>query len=142
MLPGCYADDMTRTPSPNGASADTAVIDPPLPTHGQGLRRFEEILECLESAGWIKYRVDTYVRPEHAREGMTVRHHYDHGTWELWFEKDRYWFPQQAPTSVRRALIRLDRPLPTVREALSQLFGRQFVLYARAEIPADREQDA
>lgn len=139
---GCYADAMTRAASPNGATADTAVIEPPLPTHAQGLQLFQEVLDCLEAAGWIKYRVDTYVRPGHARDGMTVRHHYDHGTWEIWFEKDRYWYPTQRLDTVRRALIRTDRPLPTIRETLSQLFGPEFVTYAKVPIPKDSSPNA
>jgi hypothetical protein len=130
---------MTHAAS-NGHAALTSPppAEPVAIPHAEGLALFDTVLENLVAAGWIKYRVDTYVRPGHARDSMTVRHHYDHGTWELWFEKDRYWFAQQPLSTVRRALIRLDRPLPTPREVLSQLFGEQFTTYAKVPIPSDK----
>lgn len=97
---------------------------PVLPTHAQGLALFQAVIDALQIAGWVRVRVDTFNHPSNAdqrRSAMTVRHHYDHGTWELYYERDKYWNRDARPTSVAR--IRLDRELPPVETVINELFG-------------------
>lgn len=102
--------------------------EPVLPTHAQGLALFEQVLADLEAAGWYRARVDTFYHPANAtqnRSAFTVRHHYDHGSWELYYEPDRYWNRNGVPSKTRTARIRLDRPLPQDGSAqvINDLFG-------------------
>lgn len=99
----------------------------PLPTHTQALARFDEVIATLGLAGWKRHRVDTLIRLPLTgnRDDWTIRHHYDHGTWELYFEIDKYWSGGQTHPDARIAKIRMDRALPTINEVLSQLFGRR-----------------
>lgn len=122
------------------AATDARPDDAPaLPTHEQGFKLFQAVLDSLQLAGWERVRVDTFRHPSNAdqlRSGMTVRHHYDHGTWELYYERDRYWNRDAKPTHV--AKIRLDRPLPEVATVVNELFGPHVGRY----YPATAEQVA
>jgi hypothetical protein len=105
--------------------------DPALPTaHDLGLERFEQVIAQLEQMGWQRLRVDTLVwnsSQANPRALPTVRHHYDHGVWELYYELDRYWNRQDnKPISVARIH---QNNLPTVDQVLAQLFGRHLKRY-------------
>jgi len=105
-------------------------VDPALPTaHDLGLQRFGEVIAQLEKWGWRRLRVDTLVweaDQTNPRAFPTVRHHYDHGMWELYYELDKYWNPAIAPFNVAR----LDQAdLPTVDQVLAQLFGMHLERY-------------
>jgi len=95
-------------------------------THAEGYARFQEVLAALQADGWTRLRIDTYHKlsdgAPNPRKRWTVRHCYDHGTWELHFEPDRYW-SKAADPNARRARIRTDRELPTVQAVLAELFG-------------------
>jgi len=105
--------------------------DPALPTaHDLGLRRFDEVIAQLQQLGWRRLRVDTLVW-EHGqtdpRALPTVRHHYDHGVWELYYELDRHWNRDVSPlgaASINQA------DLPAVNTVLDQLFGKHLQRYA------------
>ena len=105
-------------------------VDPALPTaHALGLQRFGEVIAQLEKWGWRRLRVDTLVweaDQTNPRAFPTVRHHYDHGVWELYYELDKYWNPAIAPFNVAR-LNQAD--LPTVDQVLAQLFGMHLERY-------------
>lgn len=112
--------------------ARKAVATPePLPTHAQGLELFQAVKNALLLAGWTQLRVDTLLNPLSGpkRNAMTVRHHFDHGVWELYYEADRYWNPHGTP--VRTAKIRTDRPgpLPSVEQIINELFGPEVGKY-------------
>lgn len=109
--------------------------DPALPTaHDLGLQRFDEVIARLEQLGWRRLRVDTLVweadQANHPRALPTVRHHYDHGVWELYYELDRYWNHDTKPFSIAR----LDQAdLPTVNQVLAQLFGKHLRRYVTTQ---------
>jgi hypothetical protein len=103
----------------------------PLPTHAQGLELFQQVKRTLQLAGWEQLRVDTLVAPDQTpgdRYRLTVRHHFDHGVWELYYETDRYWASDLPPLRVCRE-IRLDRPLPSVERVINELFGPEVRRY-------------
>lgn len=123
-----------------------------LPTHEQGLARFDEVIARLLEAGFTRHRVDTLQHPLDAavtdrRQQMTVRHHFTHGEWELFYEPDRTWTPASRsqvvivsgnhahPVLNRTVRIRLDRPLPSVEAVISELFGPVCGRYFPAKAP-------
>ena len=117
-----------KTGAGHAARAPKMATPPALPTHDEGYQRFQEVLDALKLAGWERLRIDTYQHPLDAEQPRhqrwTVRHHYNHGTWELHFEPDQYWNPggiRHPETLV--AKIRLDRPLATVTDVICDLFG-------------------
>ena len=117
---------MTQTQKPRRPKpAPTAVEPAVLPTHQQGLAHFNAVLDQLAIQGWIRHRVDT-LRHKTAdpadREAETIRHHYDHGAWELYLEPDKYWDPAAKP--IRVVKIRLDRPLAEAANIVEELLGR------------------
>lgn len=115
---GRLAGMATKTPR-RKAPASTTV---PLPTHEQGKALFDQVLLELQARGWERHRVDTlrHLRsPADSRDADTIRHHYDHGVWELYLEPDRYWAPNAKP--IKLVKIRLDQPLPTAAAVADQL---------------------
>jgi hypothetical protein len=104
--------------------------DPALPTaHDLGLLRFDEVITRLEQLGWRRLRVDTLVWENgqtNPRALPTVRHHYDHGVWELYYELDKYWNRDTSPLGTARIN---QGDLPTVDAVLTQLFGRHLKRY-------------
>jgi len=89
------------------------------PTHADGYAVFTDCIKLLYSLGWKPHRVDTL---KHPNEVWTVRHHFTHGEWELYFEPDRYWNPHS--TEGKLVKIRLDRPpLPTATRVVGELLG-------------------
>lgn len=113
----------TKTPR-RSAPAPTPVEKATLPTHEQGLALFDQVLHELERIGWERHRVDTLwhvSNPAERRDAPTIRHHYDHGVWELYYEPDKYWNPESVPE--RTVKIRLDRPLPAVAQVRDELLG-------------------
>lgn len=117
---------MASTKTPRRSNPAPTVVEPvDLPNHQQGLACFDSVLEMLHMQGWNQHRVDTL---RHAtadptdRKAETIRHHYDHGVWELSLEPDKYWNPAAKP--IRVVKIRLDRPLPEPLVILEELLGR------------------
>ena len=91
-----------------------------------GLAIFNATLGALETTGWTRERVDTYVRSDH---DWTVRHQYNAGCWELHLERapnHRRMLGGVLPADAgpRTAKIDLNRPpLASSRAVLSELFG-------------------
>ena len=112
---------MTQTKPPRRSKP---APTPVLPTREQGLALFEQVLLELQACGWERHRVDTLRHLDTGdsdRHAMTIRHHYDHGVWELYFEPDKYWQPDA--TALRIVRIRTDRPgpLPTPAQIRDEL---------------------
>lgn len=115
---------MTQTKPPRRSKPAPAAVAAPLPTLEQGRALFHQVLLQLQNLGYERHRVDTLRHKEVApddRHAMTIRHHYDHGTWELYFEPDKYWNPSATPYRIVR--IRTDRPLATAQEIVQELVG-------------------
>lgn len=140
---GCgvgYAGGMAKTTTVRRSKPASDTPEPTLPTHAQGLALFDAVIVELEHGGWVRGRVDTLNHPTHNPEPLadrfTIRHHYDHGVWELYFEPDRYWTKVPHPDS-RTARIRIDRPgpLPTAHAVIADLLGPRTGRY----FPAKKE---
>lgn len=117
----------------------TDTVSPP--THEQGLAIFNAVIERLQGAGFERLRVDTLQHYTDAgvkerTDRWTVRYHYTHGVWELFYEPDQTWSPASGgkrPGS-RLVRIRLDRKLPTVEAVISDLFGPVYGRYFPASV--------
>lgn len=95
---------------------------------------FREVIDTLESYGWQRLRVDTLAPPgsdPNDRNRWTVRHQYVGGTWELHYERDATWDRFRTVASVSPRLLRLTvgRALPSIDQALRQLFGDDYHRY-------------
>jgi hypothetical protein len=99
--------------------------------------RFQEVLATLRAAGFENLRVDTLAHPVDAgvRRRPTVRHQYAGGEFELHFEPD-----QTTDRHERRTVrIRVNHELPTVKQAVSELFGDRLQDYFHLHAPIAQE---
>ncbi len=110
---------MAHTEPPALATAEEASREN---THDEARTRFLEVIAWLQANGWEYARVDTLVRSgidPSDRHQMTIRHHYDHGVWELSYEPHRYWDRASLPVAV--VSLNKYKPLETVEQIVHKL---------------------
>lgn len=85
-----------------------AVKTDPRDRHALAYAHFQKVIRLLKTDGWHYERIDTLVRDDadpRDRGQLTIRHHYDHGVWELTLEPNRYWDKAAKPIRI----VRIDR---------------------------------